>query len=96
MICITTMQADSYTVITIDGWITRSDLAEIERVRDSIRGKVVLKLGGLETCGADGIRLLSRWLHCGARLETANPFLRMILEKPPRPSGRHFRTASVN
>jgi hypothetical protein len=80
VIRITTQQEKSHTVITIDGQLTAADLGEIRRVRRSVRGKVVLKLGGLNVCADDGIRLLQEWLHAGAQLDNANPFLRMLLE----------------
>ena len=80
MIRITTQQEKSHTVITIDGQLTAADLGEIRRVRRSVRGKVVLKLGGLNVCADDGIRLLQDWLDAGAQLDNANPFLRMLLE----------------
>ena len=80
MIRITTQQEKSHTVITIDGQLTAADLGEIRRARRSARGKVVLKLGGLNVCADDGIRLLQDWVHAGAQLDNANPFLRMVLE----------------
>jgi hypothetical protein len=68
------------TVVTIDGQLEDSDLGEIQRVRESAQGKVVLNLSGLDTCSDEGIRLLKRWLAGGAQLKRANPFLRMILK----------------
>jgi hypothetical protein len=67
-------------VVTIDGRLATSDLGEIQKVQDSTAGKVVLNLGGLDTCSDEGVRLLKLWLAGGAQLERANPFLRMILE----------------
>lgn len=80
VIRITTQQEKSHTVITIDGQLTAADLGEIRRARKSARGQVVLKLGGLNVCADDGIRLLQEWLHAGAQLDNATPFLRMMLE----------------
>jgi hypothetical protein len=77
---ITTQQGKLHTVITIDGQLTAADLGELQRVRNSVRGQVVLKLGGLQVCADEGIRLLQDWLHAGAQLDNANPFLRMLLE----------------
>ena len=81
MIRITTQQEKPHTVITIDGQLTTADLGEIRRFRNSVPVHVVLRLGGLNVCADDGIRLLQDWLHAGAQLDSANPFLRMILEK---------------
>ena len=82
MIRITTQQQESHALVTIDGQLTATDVGEIRRVRDSVRGKVVLKLAGLSLCADEGIHLLRDWLRAGAHLENATPFLRMVLEKP--------------
>ena len=81
MIRITTQQAKSHAVITIDGQLTAADLGELRRVRRSVRGKVALKLEGLNVGAEDGVRLLRDWMDAGAKLENANPFLRMLLKK---------------
>ena len=84
MIRITTQQEESHALVTIDGQLTATDVKEIRRVRDSVRGKVVLKLAGLSLCADEGIRVLRDWLQAGAQLENATPFLRMVLEKQER------------
>ena len=81
MIRITLQQEKAHTLVTIDGQLTASDVGEIQRFRDSVQGKVLLRLGGLSVCADDGVRLLQDWLQAGAQLENANPFLRMVLEK---------------
>ncbi len=81
MIRITTRQEESHTVVTIDGQLMPADLAEVRRVRKSIKGNVLLKLGGLNTCVDEGIRVLRDWLNAGARLSSATPFLQLVLEK---------------
>lgn len=80
MIRITVHHEPSRTVITIDGRLTAADFSEIRRVRQSIQGVVALDLGGLDACAKDGIGLLQDWLDAGARLDTATPFLRMVLQ----------------
>ncbi len=82
MIRITTQQEESCALVTIEDQLTAKDVGEIRRVRDSVRGRVVLKLAGLSLCADEGIHLLRDWLQAGARLESATPFLRMVLEKP--------------
>jgi hypothetical protein len=80
VIRITTQREKSHAVITIDGQLRAADLGELRRVRRSARGKVALKLEGLNVCADDGIRLLRDWMDAGATLENATPFLRMMLE----------------
>ena len=76
-----TCQAQPYgTVVIIDGWLVEADVAELRRIRESGVGRVVLKLGGLEACVPEGIGLLQDWLRDGALLETASPFMQMVLE----------------
>ncbi len=81
MIRITTQKRESRTAVTIDGQLAASDLEEVQRVRASVKGRAILSLGGLDTCSEEGIRLLKEWLAAGAQLESANPFVRMLLEK---------------
>jgi hypothetical protein len=81
MIRITTQRQQSHTVIAIDGELTTADLGEIRRVRKSVKGKVILKLGGLNTCALEGIRVMRDWLDAGARLSSATPFLHLMLKK---------------
>jgi hypothetical protein len=80
MIRITTQQEQGCTVVIIDGQVTAEDLPEIERVRSAQSGDVTLKLGGVTSCAAVGVRLLRDWLAAGAQLRDATLFLRMILE----------------
>lgn len=84
----TTTQAADTTVITIDGWLTGADLDEVRRIRALTQGHPALRLGGLDTCAPEGIRLLQDWLHEGAKLESASPFLQMVLVPLPRDSDR--------
>jgi hypothetical protein len=88
MIRITTLKANNGTVVTIDGQLADSDLGEIRRVRKSMNGAVDLNLRGLDGCAAGGVRVLRDWLHAGARLQSATPFLQMLLKEPPSSSAR--------
>ena len=67
-------------MVTIDGQLAESDLKEIQRVRKTVHGEVVLNLRGLDACADKGIQMLRDWLRAGAQLQDATPFLRMILE----------------
>jgi len=80
VIRITVQPEKSHTVVTIAGQLAGPDLSEVQRVRQSLPGKVILKLSGLDACVEEGIRLLKEWLKAGAQLENATPFLRMMLE----------------
>jgi hypothetical protein len=71
---------ESLTVVTIDGQLMASDLKELQRVRASLPGQVVLSLSGLDGFGDEGIQLLRDWLRSGAQLRGASPYLRMMLE----------------
>jgi hypothetical protein len=82
VIRINTQEEESRTVVTIDGRFMESDLKELQRVRKSLHGEVVLSLRGLDACADDGIQLLRGWLQAGAQLRDATPFLRMMLETP--------------
>jgi hypothetical protein len=80
VIRITIQQKASPTVVIIDGRMASADLAEVQRVRQSLPGLVALDLGGLDACADEGIELLRAWLNSGAQLMHAAPFLRMVLE----------------
>ena len=82
MIRITTQREKNGTVVTIDGRLADSDLREVQRVRKSVKGKAFLNLRGLEECAAGGIQALRAWLDAGAELQSATPFLEMILKEP--------------
>ena len=83
MIRITTQREKNVTVVTIDGQLADSDLREMQRVRKSVNGAVFLNLRGLESCAAGGVQALRGWLHAGAELQDANPFMQMILQDSP-------------
>jgi len=83
MIRITTKQEQDCTIVIIDGQIAAADVAEIRQVRVALDGAVVLNLGGVTRCVAEGVRLLRDWLDAGAQLRNANLFMRMILEAIP-------------
>ena len=88
MIRITTQSGSTQTVVTIDGYAEDADLREIERVRRGLKGDVRLNLRGLNACVPDGIQVLRAWIHAGARLDVATPYLELALTAPPRePSG---------
>ncbi len=80
MIRITTQETPAHTVVTIDGQLAAPDLEELRRVRQSVKGQVFLRLDGLDACVEDGIVVLRDWLAAGAQLDTATPFLRMVLQ----------------
>jgi len=80
VIRITTQKQQSHTVISIDGELTTADMGEIRRIRKSVKGKVVLKLRGLNACAVEGIRVLRDWLDAGAKLRNATPFLQVMLK----------------
>jgi hypothetical protein len=80
VIRITIQPEQSHTVVTIAGQLATPDVTEVRRVRQSVRGKVILKLSGLDACAEEGIRLLRAWLNAGAQLDSATPFLRMVLQ----------------
>ncbi len=80
VIRISTLKKASCTVVVIDGRLTSADMEEVVRVRKSLTGSVLLELGGLDSCAEDGVRFLREWLHNGATLDHAAPFLRMVLE----------------
>jgi hypothetical protein len=80
MVRITLRKEASRTVVAIDGRLASADLDELQHVRQTVTGSVVLDLGGLIGCAEDGVRLLRDWLRSGARLIKAAPFLKMLLE----------------
>lgn len=80
MIRITTLKEKNATVVTIDGQLAESDLGEVQRIRESVKGVVFLNLRGLEECAAGGVKALRAWLDAGAVLQGATPFLEMILK----------------
>jgi hypothetical protein len=81
VIRVTTRKEDSRTVVIIDGQLQSTDLAEVQRVRKSMPGKILLELNGLTGCADDGVRFLRDWLTNGAQLGHAATFLRMVLEQ---------------
>jgi hypothetical protein len=80
VIRITARKEQSHTVIAIDGELTTADIGEIRRIRKSVKGKVVLKLRGLNACAVEGIRVLRDWLNTGDKLSNATPFLQVMLK----------------
>jgi hypothetical protein len=68
------------TVVTIDGRLVPADFGELQLVRHSIQGDVVLDLSGLYACTNEGIAVLQDWLNGGAQLRKATPFLRLVLK----------------
>ncbi len=81
MIRITTRKEESRTIVLIDGYLKVADLAEVQRVRKSLSGGILLELNGLTACADEGVRLLRDWLNNGAQLGHAAAFLRMVLEQ---------------
>ncbi len=79
MIRITVHPPATAPVVVIDGWLAEGDLDELTRTRTRVIEGVALRLGGLESCDATGVRFLQDWLQAGAVLETASPFLRAVL-----------------
>jgi hypothetical protein len=82
LIRITTQRQKNRTIVTIDGRLVESDVGAVQRVRKSVKGHVSLNLRGLESCAPGGVRLLRAWLHAGAHLQDANPFLQIVLKEP--------------
>ena len=80
MVRITIRKEASRAVVVIDGRLASADLEELQRVRQTLTGSVVLDLGGMLGCADDGIRVLRDWLGSGALVVNAAPFLRMLLE----------------
>jgi hypothetical protein len=80
MVRITIRKEASRAVVAIDGRLASADLEPLQHVRQTVTGSVVLDLGGMTGCAEDGARLLRDWLHSGALLINAAPFLRMLLE----------------
>lgn len=79
MIRITVQVEGDHTTVGIAGQMTEIDLNEVQRVRASVKGDVVLSLRGLDSCEAGGIRFLRAWLEAGATLKDANPFVGLTL-----------------
>ena len=79
VIRITVQPQATVPVVVIDGWLAEGDLDELARTRDRLGEGVALRLGGLESCDAAGLRFLQDWLQAGAVLETASLFLRAVL-----------------
>ncbi len=99
MIRVSIRKEESHTVVMIDGRLASTDLEEVQRVRQSLSGDVILDLGGLDACAEDGLRLLRDWLESGAQLIHAAPFLRMLLEGANCPAplrGKRGRTRDGN
>ena len=82
MIRIITRIEEDGTIVTIEGQIADSDLGEIQRVRESVKGAVFLNLRGVKSCAEGGTRVLREWLEAGAKLQAATPYLGMILNSP--------------
>lgn len=83
MFRITTRKREKATWITLDGRLEDSDIDEVNRAFSSVTGPVELNLSDLESCSAAMVRELRRWLDAGVRLNSATPFLRMLLSITP-------------
>jgi hypothetical protein len=80
MICITTEKKGALTVVTLDGHAEDSDVQDLNTVLSSIHGQMGLNMSGLDTCSEHVIKALRDWVHSGASVLTATPFLRLMLE----------------
>jgi hypothetical protein len=80
MIRISVQVAGGHTTVVIAGQLMEIDLNEVQRVRESVSGDVVLSLREMESCEAGGIRFLRSWLEAGAKLRDANPFVELTLK----------------
>jgi hypothetical protein len=80
MIRITVQVEGDHTTVGIAGRLTEIDLNEVQRVRASVKGDVVLSLREMDSCEAGGIRFLRSWLEAGAKLKDANPFVELTLK----------------
>jgi len=67
------------TVVTLDGHAEDSDVQDLNTVFSSIHGQVGLNMSGLDTCSEQAIKALHDWIHSGASVLTATPFLRILL-----------------
>ena len=80
------------TVLAIGGRLVGSDLAELQRVRGTISGAVMLRFEDLLSADEENLRELRDWIDHGARTQGASPYLQMLLEqksKPERPGESH-------
>ena len=80
------------TVLVIGGRLLGSDLAELQRVRGTISGPVMLRLEDLLSADEESLRELRDWIEHGARTQGASPYLQMLLEQkssPERPGESH-------
>ena len=79
-------------VLIIGGRLLGSDLAELQRVRATISGAVMLRLEDLLSADEESLRELRDWIDHGARTQGASPYLQLLLEqksKPERPEESH-------
>jgi hypothetical protein len=73
------------TVLTVSGRLVGSDLGELQGVRGSISGPVMLSLKDLLSADEENLRELRDWIEHGARTQGASPYLQLLLEQPPNP-----------
>jgi hypothetical protein len=80
MIRITVQVEGDHTTVGIAGQLSEIDLKEVQKIRASVKGDVVLSLRDMDSCEASGIRFLRAWLDAGAKLRDANPFVELTLK----------------
>jgi hypothetical protein len=80
LIRFTTPAERNDAIVTMNGRATETDLGEIRRGAQTLKGPVALKLRGLDVYSPTCLRLLRAWLDAGVRLQDATPFLEMILK----------------
>jgi hypothetical protein len=94
MFCITTQKMLDHTVVTLDGWLSDTDVEEVHRALSSVTGPTTLNLSDLETCSDKAAVELRRWIDAGATCSRATPFMKMLLaSKPGRTTAANTRRA---
>ena len=77
---VTTRDEAGTTTIAISGRLAADGLGELEKVCDSVEGEVSLDLTELSWVDAEAKKALQGLLVKGARLRSASPYIRLLLE----------------
>jgi hypothetical protein len=78
----------STAVVRVEGWLDAAGAAELERVVAGLAGRVSLHLSGLKSADDAGLVALRGMWGRGVRLTGLSPYLRLLLGRRPRASGR--------
>ena len=76
-------------VIALHGWLSATEVAEVEKAAAAHGRALRIELGQLAGADVEGLRFLRRLRSGGARLTGASPYIRLLLERASADDEEH-------